>query len=609
MNIDRDHKLIIFDTCHDKRAFEWLKANLDATFNKDALHAMLQQITAAFPDYFMRMSNESWMLKIRDVVTRKTQTKKEEMVEMVAKIYASESNRHILADIITDSERGVWMEILANIYISENRMKELTGESPFEEKRQSYYGSASRPVAAMCWFGFMQVGHWYRSASYFFIPDFVRKMFAGVFGMPPAVPTPETAEPGNSAIRLINTESETLALLPVIKNMYLSGKLERGKFKIGAAPVNRATKMLKLTEFDIEDDDKNARNLRASMLLNAYGVYADAAMVRRESKAAQPQDTVKAMVTALAQHVPEMTATVLQFIDKSGLKIYDGSTLRTIWQTVTTLLTADKDCGWITASQLNDALYGMPDLTNAVRVVPFRVLDETSVSNARTLHTLNPANIFREATVPAALGVVAVMVSLGLVEAAYTVPSDTDPSALSGLRRFRLTPLGAYAFKLTKKYTYEPPSEIHLFDLDSERLIIKAEGEVNPYEGMMSEFGREIGGRRYAVSPETFLKGCAIPRDIDKKIASFRQVVCQNPPLVWEDFFSALKARSNCFGRCEDSYVIFDVAPDAYDLHELLVSDSVLTDYVIRAEGYRVLVPERWEGAFRERLRYFGYPL
>ena len=502
-------------------------------------------------------------------MTRKTQTKKEEMVEMVAKIYASESNRHILADIITDSERGVWMEILANIYISENRMKELTGESPFEEKRQSYYGSASRPVAAMCWF--------------------VRKMFAGVFGMPPAVPTPETTEPGNSAIRLINTESETLALLPVIKNMYLSGKLERGKFKIGAAPVNRATKMLKLTEFDIED--------------------ADAAMVRRESKTAQPQDTVKAMVTALAQHVPEMTATVLQFIDKSGLKIYDGSTLRTIWQTVTTLLTADKDCGWITASQLNDALYGMPDLTNAVRVVPFRVLDETSVSNARTLHTLNPANIFREATVPAALGVVAVMVSLGLVEAAYTVPSDTDPSALSGLRRFRLTPLGAYAFKLTKKYTYEPPSEIHLFDLDSERLIIKAEGEVNPYEGMMSEFGREIGGRRYAVSPETFLKGCAIPRDIDKKIASFRQVVCQNPPLVWEDFFSALKARSNCFGRCEDSYVIFDVAPDAYDLHELLVSDSVLTDYVIRAEGYRVLVPERWEGAFRERLRYFGYLL
>jgi len=39
------------------------------------------------------------------------------------------------------------------------------------------------------------------------------------------------------------------------------------------------------------------------------------------------------------------------------------------------------------------------------------------------------------------------------------------------------------------------------------------------------------------------------------------------------------------------------------------VSDSVLTDYVIRAEGYRVLVPERWEGAFRERLRYFGYLL
>ena len=75
MNIDRDHKLIVFDTCHDKRALALLKSNLEAVFSKDSLHAMLMQITTAFPDYFMRMSNESWMLKIRDIVSRKAQTK------------------------------------------------------------------------------------------------------------------------------------------------------------------------------------------------------------------------------------------------------------------------------------------------------------------------------------------------------------------------------------------------------------------------------------------------------------------------------------------------------------------------------------------------------
>lgn len=609
MNIDRDHKLIVFDTCHDKRALALLKSNLEAVFSKDSLHAMLMQITTAFPDYFMRMSNESWMLKIRDIVSRKAQTKKGDMVDMVAKIYASESNRCILDEILSDKDKQLWTEMLRDIYVKDTRITQITGRPVFEERKQLYYSTSEKPVGYLCWFGFIQIGGWYRAARYFYIPDFVRRMFAGLFGMPPAVPTPAPPEDNTEGLNVINTEIESLAILPVVNNLYLNGQLERGKFKVGAAAVNRAAKMLKLTEFVTTDDDRTARNLRTSMLLNAYSIHAYENAKYNTGERSEPQDIIRAIATYLAQNTFEISATILHFIDKSSLKLYEGTTLRETWRKVTDLLYANESREWIPACRITDALYGLGDINNAVRIVPFRLIDETSVSNSRSGHTISPEDMFAEATVPAALSVLVLYISLGMVEARYATAAEHDPSVLSGLHSFRLTPLGAYALNLTKEYTFIPPESDNMFTLDTSRLIIRAGGENNPYEGMMSDFGREIAGHRYAVSAGTFLKGCSTPREIDKKIKTFRQVVCDRPPQIWEDFFNSLKAHSNCFSKDNGRWIIFDVDPTAYELHDLLVTDPVLSEYIIRAEGYRILAYERAEQVIRDRLRNLGYLL
>ena len=148
-----------------------------------------------------------------------------------------------------------------------------------------------------------------------------------------------------------------------------------------------------------------------------------------------------------------------------------------------------------------------------------------------------------------------------------------------------------------------------LFELYSERLLIRALGDINPYEGMVSEFGTDVGARRYLVTAAQMLHGCESAEDIERKIANFRRLIGSEPPRVWEEFFETLLARAKCFTADYSRYNIYNVAEDAYDLHELLATDPTLSRMAIRAEGYRILVLAEMDTAFRERLRQTGYLL
>ena len=106
-----------------------------------------------------------------------------------------------------------------------------------------------------------------------------------------------------------------------------------------------------------------------------------------------------------------------------------------------------------------------------------------------------------------------------------------------------------------------------------------------------------------------FLKNCKTKRDVADKVDFFHQYICAEPPGVWTDFFRTIEQRCDPLKAPNESYSVYMVdAADTY-LISLLTTDTVLKGIVIRAEGYRILIPSSKRSTFVSRLKSFGYLL
>lgn len=606
MTIDSEHKVIVFKSCHDKALLKQWNNILDQLYMKETIVAILKKIHTAFPDYKMRFSNEPWPFNLKEIVKRGSQSKKQNLIENVAKIFAMEENRRIWPMCLSGGEKMMWEKTLSNIYISESQIKKLTGRDPFITDRATYY-SKKFPDDFMCMFGCFRMGGWYESSFYFFLSVFIRDAFENLFGYDRV--RPDFTDSPDKPEHNMQLECETLTLIPIIKNLWLKGQIEMGRFKITASAVNRAAKLAKMKEFVTEPGDSNARNLRASLLLNAFTIHADAVGSQGLNKNIEPQDFLKEMVAYLKANTSSLCGPLLSFLDKSTVRLYEGNTLWVIWNNVTGYICSRPAGDWITVDELCDNLYRISEINNNLRVVSLAYIDTTYVCNARNGYSISPSNLIENVTVPAMLSIVALLASLGLVEIVYKTASPESSSALSGLRRLRLTQLGEYVFGLKKTYSFTPLDKDKFFELADDRLLIRALDENNPYEGLLAQFAAPIGSRRYIVTPASFLDECRDWNDIKNKVHSFRQMVCANPPAIWEDFFKKLLSRTNIFTDEKGVYEVFHISPEATELHELLVTDPELRKCVLRAEDYHLLVPVQKLKRLKELLRKAGYLL
>lgn len=234
-------------------------------------------------------------------------------------------------------------------------------------------------------------------------------------------------------------------------------------------------------------------------------------------------------------------------------------------------------------------------------------LIESSAYNLRTDTTLRPNNQCHQAGYPIHLAVLMLLASLGLIELAYAPASCFDPSAMSGLYALRLTTLGRYAIGLDNDYTSKENKDEELFELDSDRLIIRALGDNNPYEGMLKDFAQPIGAHRYVVTPDSFLSGCSSKRDIEDRINFFRQTVSRDYSPNWKEFFSRMLSGTDRLRVPARTFRTFSVDRSDPYLLEILTTDPQLRSLVRRAEDYIILVETGNLSKFAARMRHFGY--
>jgi len=105
------------------------------------------------------------------------------------------------------------------------------------------------------------------------------------------------------------------------------------------------------------------------------------------------------------------------------------------------------------------------------------------------------------------------------------------------------------------------------------------------------------------------LKGCSSVDDIRIRYDFFKKSSTGMPP-NWESFFKKLIGRCNPLMRENiERFEMFSISPDNTDLQQLLCSDPILSSLIVRAEGFRILVPSDSFIRFKERLIQLGYLL
>ena len=210
-------------------------------------------------------------------------------------------------------------------------------------------------------------------------------------------------------------------------------------------------------------------------------------------------------------------------------------------------------------------------------------------------------------------GFMFLMAAFGMVDIAYNLPRNEQfqrkdvpyLSVFDGLRYIRLTPLGAYIVGLTETSITAVEKENAHFLLDDKRLWIHLDGKDRIKDMILGQFSEKISDSSYKVTYDSFLKGCNTSEDIENRISLFKNKVAANPSQVWENFFNEIRDKIDPLTLKPDLLVL--QLKNQPELIALMARDEVLQPYILKAEGYHVLIASQHLNKVKKRLESFGY--
>jgi len=188
---------------------------------------------------------------------------------------------------------------------------------------------------------------------------------------------------------------------------------------------------------------------------------------------------------------------------------------------------------------------------------------------------------------------------------AYRLPGDAFLTPYDGLAHFRLTELGAAVLgrgetaALTGAAGGAPPI------LDEGALIVTLAADDPDLRAVLEQFARPLSRNRYKVDFTSFFKGARDKAAVQATIQMFRQLVCREPPSLWEDFFEAALIRVDPLSP-EPGWQVFTLRNDP-ELLAAFQRDPVLRQLAVRAADLRVLIRPRDWGKVKKKLEERGY--
>lgn len=567
---------------------KWIFTLNDA-YNKDNIVRIVNSLPFWGEGDEVNVGRSSLTREFRLVTQKKTAATKADWLSVLAKMFTTEHNRRVLWEHLSDDVRRLMEYLNTNVYISGYGIRTLLDISP----------EALPPI---WWLSVLSA---YSPKPYYYMPVSVIGSFPSM--TPPPVSDYLVEDLDEAGLLTADPEHEMITSMSVLQSLYDSDMLERGKSRVSVSYINKVAKMLRPMEFYKDSDDKTVRSWRTLLLVNAYVKMRDS----------QPRQSVMGPVDALKQifqgialsSIPQCGYLAKILFSKLNSALTWDMSLSHLFKTVISILKTHACDGsrWLLTDGLMAEIDRAPGgKADRLFFVPESV-NRYSCHNNFSQERLQPDNLTDQAGKPMIDTLLSLLCSLGFLVLKYR---DEDPvgetSPMPFITAMRLTSLGRYVMGLDESYQARPGEIVQYFELDAERLIIRALGDDNPYEGLLKEFANPIGARRYVVTPETFLSRCRSVSDVNSRLELFRQTVAVKLPPNWEEFLQRM-SRAHRSIREVGGYSVYKIDQSESALVEALTSDSELRRLVIRAEGYRILVASDDKEAFEKRLLRYGY--
>lgn len=216
-------------------------------------------------------------------------------------------------------------------------------------------------------------------------------------------------------------------------------------------------------------------------------------------------------------------------------------------------------------------------------------------------------------TIPFIKGLFFLLAAFGIVAISYELPQKNEEivsknyylTPFDGLQYVSLTQLGRYVLGIDETFQGEITVTTGKVLLDTFSLIATVSGENKIIRLTLDKMGTKLDENRYEITYESLFKECEKLSDVQRKIESFKQYISSNPPPVWEMFFKSAVTQINPVKK-ENDYVVLKLK-NSQQLITLVATDEKLKPYIIKAEGYRILVKRELLSLVLTRLAQLGY--
>ena len=549
------------------------------------------------------------------ILKKKGNKPKADWLQLVAFFLADKHNLNLYIQTLSEAEVDAWKLIIRKLYASNRMLKEVTGKSWITPKRSWGYYYDYEICKEAAWFTITKSlsdrldphGYYREKDVYFFAHPSFRKLFAPIFFPEVDVLLESHEELPVEGLFTFNGETDFLRCYPVLQALYKQDILVMGKSKMLASTIKKASKQVNMKEFYEGEVPDDLSGIRASIILPAIAMLFD---FIKKSKDRKPEDFLKEFRNFLINHYPSIVPVLLPGITGLRANKLQESTIDELMLDVFLTLTTTKP-GWISIDDIIDRLLIYPTGENILQVFKPYQLEGLDLSNKATGEFVHLGNLTEQLGIPFLKGLFFLMGGLGMLELAYEYPPYVTSSVFNTLQYVRLTALGKYALGLDSIYTPPVLEDKKLFHLDSDRLLIRSLEPGNPYESMLQDTAIPIGGHRFMMNSDSFLKNCKTEKDVTDKMDFFKKFISQGDvPEIWTDFFASLLRQCHPLKKLsKEKYVIYQLDGNNKELIRLLTTDSVLKSIIIRAEGYMILVDTNNQKKLIDRLKTYGYLL
>lgn len=563
-------------------------------------------------------NNHNYVPDVIKLCATKKQCLKAELLNF-ASLFFNEDNFHLFLETLPDNVRAIWIAAADKIFLSEKEANELLGEECVIDTHRWHQvgvcntlGEGIFKITSSERFDYSDNNTYYLTFKSYWLRELTYRCSHHTLKDCQTAVLPDK-------LTVFNAEADLFQEIPILNNLRESGMLTLGRTHFFTAKLRKALDKVRINNFNLNEKSTKyyEETLRSYYLIITYLLTCERTY-DHVINSASPLQLIQLCVKYVFDHTSKFCKLFLPHITCID-RDYDYShrnTNRLMRSFERSLLTL-KSSMWVSIEQV---LYQTRCFFDNKTYVSILIQEPTSYYNIGfKLHDKNADEpikydeIITRVTYQSIKSVLLALASWGIIEIAYDPTTTANgPSYLTdALRYVRLTNLGKYVFGKAKFYQL-PTTMVNTckdFELNADRLLIKVLNPNSKGSFALEKIAAPITSQLYRTNFSVFLKECNTKDDIVKNIDLFKKYIANEPPQIWEDFFNAMLERTNALKKVRTSYITRSIDAKDKELQDIIMHDPNIKQYILRAEGYVVLIEQAHLSDVNNILKTYGYTI